>query len=75
MWPSCRGAPQPQLIIPPEIALDEMGVDPFSITDIIITHQHWDHAGNLDRFPPARFDVQEREMASIFLRASSETCG
>jgi glyoxylase-like metal-dependent hydrolase (beta-lactamase superfamily II) len=52
-----------KLIIPPEIALEKMGVDPFSITDIIITHQHWDHAGNLDKFPQARFHVQEREMA------------
>jgi glyoxylase-like metal-dependent hydrolase (beta-lactamase superfamily II) len=52
-----------RLIIPPEIALEKIGVDPASITDIIITHLHWDHAGNLDKFPQARFHIQEREMA------------
>jgi glyoxylase-like metal-dependent hydrolase (beta-lactamase superfamily II) len=52
-----------RLIISPEIALEKMGVDPSSVTDVIITHLHWDHAGNLDKFPHARFHIQEREMA------------
>jgi glyoxylase-like metal-dependent hydrolase (beta-lactamase superfamily II) len=52
-----------KLIIPPEVALEKMGVDPSSVTDVIITHLHWDHAGNLDKFPNARFHIQEREIA------------
>lgn len=38
-------------------------VDPDQITDVILTHLHYDHAGNLDRFPRARFHLQEREMS------------
>src|SRR5579871_1732261 len=52
-----------KLSIAPEIALGKMGVDPSSITDVIITHLHFDHAGNLDKFPRAQFHIQEREMA------------
>ncbi len=33
------------------------------ISDIIVTHLHYDHAGNLDRFPNARFHLQDREMS------------
>ena len=52
-----------KLTISPEIALQKMDVDPSSISDVIITHLHFDHAGNLDKFPRARFHIQEREMA------------
>ena len=61
--PSAAERRNRKLIIPPEIALMKMGVDPSSVTDVIITHLHWDHAGNLDKFPKARFHIQEREMA------------
>lgn len=42
--------------------LKQIGVDPASVEDVIITHVHWDHAGNHDLFPKARYHVQEREM-------------
>ena len=29
----------------------------------MVTHLHYDHAGNLDRFPNARFHLQDREMS------------
>ncbi|MGJ4899604.1 MULTISPECIES: N-acyl homoserine lactonase family protein [unclassified Bradyrhizobium] len=44
-------------------ALASFGVAAADIRDIIVTHLHYDHAGNLDRFPNARFHLQEREMA------------
>jgi glyoxylase-like metal-dependent hydrolase (beta-lactamase superfamily II) len=47
----------------PVEALRLLGVDPDSVTDVIVTHLHYDHAGNLDRFPHARFHLQDRDMA------------
>lgn len=47
----------------PVDVLAGFGVTAESIKDIIVTHLHYDHAGNLDRFPHARFHLQEREMA------------
>lgn len=50
------------LMINPADALRNFGVSPDSIRDVVITHLHYDHAGNLDRFPNARFHLQDREM-------------
>jgi glyoxylase-like metal-dependent hydrolase (beta-lactamase superfamily II) len=44
-------------------SLSLLGVEPNQIDDVILTHFHYDHAGNFDRFPTARFHVQDREMA------------
>lgn len=38
-------------------------IDPAEVRDVILTHLHYDHAGNLDLLPRARFHVQDREMA------------
>lgn len=43
-------------------ALRLLGVEPDSIGDVILTHLHYDHAGNIDRLPAARFHVQDAEM-------------
>ena len=47
----------------PAEALTRFGVGPETIGDVIVTHLHYDHAGNLDLFPKARFHLQEREMS------------
>ena len=47
----------------PAEALLAFGVDAATVTDVIITHLHYDHAGGLDRFPAARFHLQAAEMA------------
>ncbi len=52
-----------KLSINPVDALERFGVSASDIRDVIITHLHYDHAGNLDRFPNARFHLQEREMS------------
>lgn len=39
-----------------------LGVDPADIGDVILTHLHYDHAGNLPLLPQARFHVQDGEL-------------
>jgi glyoxylase-like metal-dependent hydrolase (beta-lactamase superfamily II) len=53
------------LIRPVDEALRGAGADPATIEDVVITHMHYDHAGNLDLFPKARFHLQEREMGFV----------
>ncbi len=52
-----------KLTINPADALAAFGVKADSIGDVVVTHLHYDHAGNLDRFPNARFHLQDREMS------------
>lgn len=43
-------------------ALKLVGVDAGQVSDVILTHLHYDHVGNFHRFPKARFHLQESEM-------------
>lgn len=43
-------------------ALAAAGIDPAEIRTVILTHLHYDHAGNCDRFPNADLIVQRREL-------------
>jgi glyoxylase-like metal-dependent hydrolase (beta-lactamase superfamily II) len=45
----------------PSEALTAAGLKPEDITDIIISHMHWDHADGLDLFPKARIWIQRDE--------------
>jgi glyoxylase-like metal-dependent hydrolase (beta-lactamase superfamily II) len=45
----------------PTEGLAQLRIDPAEIHDVITTHLHWDHAGNFDKFPKARFHLQTRE--------------
>ena len=45
----------------PADAVAAAGVKPEEITDIIITHAHWDHAGGADLFPKATVWIQRAE--------------
>jgi glyoxylase-like metal-dependent hydrolase (beta-lactamase superfamily II) len=40
-----------------------LGIDPDKVEHVIATHMHWDHAGNYDLFPKARYHIQDEEMA------------
>ncbi|MBN9429075.1 MAG: N-acyl homoserine lactonase family protein [Burkholderiales bacterium] len=40
-----------------------LGVDVATVRDVIVTHMHYDHIGTFDRFPLARFHLQDDEMA------------
>jgi glyoxylase-like metal-dependent hydrolase (beta-lactamase superfamily II) len=52
-----------EFIRSPIDGLKLMGVDAATVEDVIITHLHYDHVGNFDLFPRARFHLQDREMA------------
>lgn len=43
--------------------LRALGIAPASIEDIVLTHLHYDHCGNYDAFPNARYHVQDTEVA------------
>jgi len=54
-----------ELLRSPAAGLEGLGIDPAKVEDVIITHMHYDHAGNLDLFPNATFHIQDREMAYV----------
>src|SRR5690625_4138305 len=43
-------------------ALQILEVDPADIDDVIITHLHYDHAGNLEKMPHANIHIQDKEV-------------
>lgn len=47
----------------PGAALAPLGLQPHEITNIIVTHLHYDHAGGLALFPNAHLHLQAAEMA------------
>jgi glyoxylase-like metal-dependent hydrolase (beta-lactamase superfamily II) len=47
-------------ILPSE-AIAPLGLSPDDVTDIFLTHMHWDHAGGIDLFPKARVWIQKDE--------------
>jgi glyoxylase-like metal-dependent hydrolase (beta-lactamase superfamily II) len=46
----------------PAEGLKSIGVDPGDVEDVILSHMHYDHAGNLGLFPQARYHIQDLEM-------------
>ena len=47
--------------IRPDEAVKLAGVEPARITDVVISHVHWDHMGGLDLFPEATVWIQRAE--------------
>jgi glyoxylase-like metal-dependent hydrolase (beta-lactamase superfamily II) len=47
--------------VKPSDAVAKLGLKPEDITDVIITHMHWDHADGMDLFPKARIWLQKDE--------------
>lgn len=52
-----------QFLRDPGDALKLLGVEAAAVQEVVLTHLHYDHAGNLGLFPKARFHLQDREMA------------
>jgi glyoxylase-like metal-dependent hydrolase (beta-lactamase superfamily II) len=46
----------------PVASMKALGVAADSVTDVVLTHLHYDHVGNFTRFPSARFHLQEQEL-------------
>lgn len=51
------------LLRAPAEALALLDVDAQKVSDVVVTHMHYDHAGTLGDFPAARFHLQAAEMA------------
>jgi glyoxylase-like metal-dependent hydrolase (beta-lactamase superfamily II) len=47
----------------PAAALASIGIDAGGVSEVVTTHMHWDHAGNIADFPNARLHLQRAEMA------------
>jgi hypothetical protein len=45
----------------PDEAVKTAGVNPNEVTDIVISHAHWDHMGGIDLFPKATVWIQREE--------------
>jgi glyoxylase-like metal-dependent hydrolase (beta-lactamase superfamily II) len=45
----------------PDEAVKTAGVQPGAVTDIVISHAHWDHLGGIDLFPKAIVWIQKEE--------------
>jgi glyoxylase-like metal-dependent hydrolase (beta-lactamase superfamily II) len=52
---------KPRDFVTPAAAVERFGVRPEQVTDIIVTHVHWDHADGLDLFPRATVWIQREE--------------
>lgn len=52
-----------RLLRSPAEGLAMLGVAADQVQDVVISHMHYDHAGNHAMFPAARYHVQDREMA------------
>ncbi len=45
----------------PDEAVKLAGVQPNAVTDVVISHAHWDHMGGIDLFPKAQVWIQKEE--------------
>jgi len=52
---------KPAEFVKPSDAVQRFGVSPDSITDVVISHSHWDHLDGADLFPNARIWIQRAE--------------
>jgi glyoxylase-like metal-dependent hydrolase (beta-lactamase superfamily II) len=51
------------IVRPVAEGLRALDIRPADVKDVIVSHLHYDHCGNHDLFPGARYHLQDREMA------------
>jgi glyoxylase-like metal-dependent hydrolase (beta-lactamase superfamily II) len=56
---------QREITKPVRDGLAALGVAADSVGSVIISHMHYDHCGNHELFPNARYHLQDREMAFV----------
>jgi glyoxylase-like metal-dependent hydrolase (beta-lactamase superfamily II) len=52
---------KPQDFAKPSDAVARLGIKPEDVTDLILSHAHWDHADGADLFPKAKVWIQKDE--------------
>jgi glyoxylase-like metal-dependent hydrolase (beta-lactamase superfamily II) len=52
---------KPRDFVRPSEALAKLGIKPDDVTDLVISHAHWDHVGGADLFPKAQLWIQKDE--------------
>ena len=52
---------KPTGFVRPSEALASLGITPDAVTDIVVSHVHWDHLDGADLFPNARIWIQRAE--------------
>jgi len=58
----------------PTEGLRLLGVNSSELSDVVITHLHYDHVGGFELFPRATFHLQEREMRYATGRYMCQEC-
>ena len=58
-----REAPARRCSNPSAEGLQAIGIDADTVENVIVTHLHYDHTGNYELFPRARYHLQDGEMA------------
>jgi glyoxylase-like metal-dependent hydrolase (beta-lactamase superfamily II) len=54
---------QREMIKPVAEGLKAVGIEPSQVENVIVSHMHYDHVGNYDLFPRARYHLQDCEMS------------
>lgn len=54
-----------QFLCRPSEGLAKIGIDAATVTDLIVTHAHFDHIGTTEDYPNARFHIQDAEMEHV----------
>ncbi len=54
---------QRETVKPVGDGLQAIGIDPAEVETVIVSHMHYDHVGNYDLVPRARYHLQDCEMA------------
>lgn len=49
-------------VVEPEVALRQLGYPSEAVQDVVVTHLHYDHAGNIGDYSHAKIWLQEREL-------------